>query len=103
MEIYIKKPIEVFAIQLNKKNILEVYSELFKPPNLDSLISSDKWYEYEEIVKREGMKLKTPESGEGTQIANIGDYIVKGYSKKLGYHYWPVKPDYFENAYNKKS
>ena len=45
------------------------------------------------------MRLKTPESGTGVQIASIGDYIVFGYTEKLGKHCWPVKPDYFEKSY----
>ena len=100
MKKYRKKPVEVEAIKLTKKNIFEVYSEVFSKPDLSHRIASDKWSDYEEIVKREGLKLKTPESGNGTQIANIGDYIVKGYTKKLGWHYWPVKADYFEYAYD---
>jgi hypothetical protein len=46
------------------------------------------------------MALKTPESGEGIQIASIGDYIIFGYSEKIGRHCWPVKPDYFPLAYD---
>ena len=45
--------------------------------------------------------LKTPESGDGTQMAVTGDYIVKGYTDDLGWHFWPVKPDYFEQNYEK--
>lgn len=95
-----KKQIIVEFIQLREDNILEVYTEVFEEPNLSLPIASDKWDDYEEIVKQEGLKLKTPESGEGTQIASIGDYIVFGYSKELGRHCWPVKPSYFENAYD---
>jgi hypothetical protein len=95
-----KKQAVVDFIQLKESNILEVYSEVFGKPNLNLQIASYKWDDYEEIVKRKGLKLKTPESGEGTQIASIGDYIVFGYSEKLGRHCWPVKPDYFESAYD---
>ena len=94
-----KKPIIVDYIQLKENNIFEVYSEVFRKPDLSHEIASDKWNEYERIVKSEGLKLKTPESGGETQIASIGDYIVFGESKELGRHCWPVKPDYFENAY----
>lgn len=45
------------------------------------------------------VQLKTPESGEGTQIDVTGDYIVKGYTEELGWHFWPVKPSYFEENY----
>ena len=94
-----KKPVVIEAIQLRENNIFEVYSQVFTRPDLSHRIASDKWDDFERIVKRDGLELKTPESGEGTQIASIGDYIVFGESKELGRHCWPVKPDYFENAY----
>lgn len=100
MQKFRKKPVEVEAIKLTEKNILEVYTEVFGKPDLSHTIASDKWDDYERIVVCDGMKLKTPESGEGTQIASIGDYIVFGHSKELGKHCWPVKPDYFEGAYD---
>ena len=96
-----KKPVIIEYIQLKESNIFEVYSEIFTKPNLDHPIASDKWDDYEGIVKSEGLKLKTPESGGETQIANIGDYIVFGESEELGRHCWPVKSDYFKNAYQK--
>ena len=99
MKKYRKIPVEIEAIQLKENNIFEVYTEVHNKPDLSHKIASDKWDEYEDIVKKEGMKLKTPESGEGTQIASIGDYIVFGYTKELGRHCWPVKADYFEQSY----
>ncbi len=96
-----KKPVIIEFIQLTEKNIFEVYTEVFGKPDLSHPIASDKWGDYENIIKREGLTLTTPESGKGTQIANIGDYIVFGVSKELGRHCWPVKPDYFEKAYDK--
>jgi len=71
-----KKPVVIEFIQLKENNLLEVYKEVFgKAPELLSIM-------------------------EITQIASIGDYIVFGHSEKLGRHCWPVKPDYFENAYD---
>lgn len=99
MKKYRKKPVIIEAIQLKEENVFEVYTEVHNKPNLSHRIASDKWDEYKDIVKKEGMKLKTPESGEGTQIASIGDYITFGYTKELGRHCWPVKPDYFKYAY----
>lgn len=43
--------------------------------------------------------LKTPESTGETQMAVTGDYIMKGYTDLLGWHFWPIKPDYFELNY----
>lgn len=49
------------------------------------------------------IRLKTLESDNETQIAVTGDYIVKGYSEAEGWHFWPVKPGYFEENYKKVS
>ena len=95
-----KKPVIIEFIQLKENNIFEVYTEVFGKPDLSHNIASDKWDNYENIVKRDGLKLKTPESGEGTQIASMGDYIVFGYTEELGRHCCPVKPRYFEGAYD---
>lgn len=43
--------------------------------------------------------LKTLESAGETQLALTGDYVVKGYSEQEGWHFWPVKPGYFEENY----
>lgn len=99
MRNYRKKPVIIEAIQLTKKNIKEVYTEVFKIPDLSSSMALQRWHDYENIVILKGMKLKTPESGEGMQIASIGDYIVFGESEKLGRHCWPVKEDYFNQSY----
>ena len=96
-----KKPVIIEFIQLKESNILEVYCEAYNhKPNFDRIIAQEKWDDYEDTVKQKGMKLKTPESGGETQIASMGDYIVFGYTKELGRHCWPVKPSYFESAYN---
>jgi hypothetical protein len=95
-----KKPVIVDFIQLKENNIYEVYTEVFSEPNTSSSWAQEKWNDFEAIVKKDGLSLKTPESGEGTQIASIGDYLVFGVSEKLGRHCWPVKPDYFEGAYD---
>ena len=100
VDIFVQPTKVVEFIQLTEKNISEVYEEVFSKPILDCKMAENRWDEYEEIVRLRGMQLKTPESGEGTQIASIGDYIVFGESKELGRHCWPVKPDYFENAYD---
>lgn len=96
MKKYVKKPVPVEAIRLTDKNIHEVYSELYGKPNLSGRVASDKWDDYEDIVKREGIDVSTPE---GELKLKIGDYLVKGYSKSLGVHYWPVEKGYFEENY----
>lgn len=43
--------------------------------------------------------LKTPESGEGTQIVHTGKFILKGFTEQLGWHFWPVDASYMEENY----
>lgn len=100
MNKYQKIPVIIEAIQLKEDNIKEVYTEIFGKPNTGKhQMARDGWDVYEGIVKKDGITLKTPESGEGTQIASMGDYIVFGHSEELGRHCWPVKPSYFEQSY----
>ncbi len=89
------------AIELTIHNIKEVY-ELVNNTSvvLKSEVDNHMWERYEGTVKDKGMKLKTPESGEGTQIISMGDFVVQAESDDLGVHYYPVKPDYFHKYYN---
>ncbi|CAL1518149.1 hypothetical protein [Chitinophaga sp. MM2321] len=85
MPYYIKrevKPLE--ARQLTERNQAEIMEWIGGRRGLDGSVV-----------------LVTPESGKGTQIAVTGDYLVKGYTELLGWHFWPVKPDYFELNYEK--
>lgn len=86
---YRKKPVVIQAIQLTKDNVREVYNFLHGAP-----ISNfrDKWENYEDIVKRDGMKIETLE---GTMRADLGDWIIKG----IGGEFYPCKPDIFEKTY----
>ena len=43
--------------------------------------------------------LKTPESGEGTQIVHTGKFILKGHTEQLGWHFWPVDASYMAENY----
>lgn len=45
------------------------------------------------------IRLKTPESDNETQVAVTGDFIMKAYSEKLGWHFYPIKPDYMAENY----
>lgn len=53
-----------------------------------------------EIFEKQGevLLIKTLE---GVMIASAGDWIIKGYSIERGYHFWPVKPDYFAENYER--
>ena len=96
MKKYRKKPVIIEAVKLTKKNILEVYSEIYGKPKLDSEMAREKWWDFEDIVELSGINVPTKE---GDLRLTIGNYLVKGYSEKLGYHYWPVDADYFEQYY----
>lgn len=83
MPFYVKKtnaPIE--GRQLTERNQAEIMKWCCGSKGLDGSV-----------------RLKTPESDGETQVAVTGDFIMKGYTDSLGWHFWPVKPDYFEQNY----
>lgn len=98
----IKKPIPVEFVKLERtwQSITNAYEFINGNPPYElpcSHITQDKWDEYCNNIYNNGhMPLKTLESGEGTQNANFGDYILKG----IDGEYWPVKPDIFERTYD---
>ena len=96
MKKYRKKPTVIEAIKLTKENIREVYSILYEKPTTNSNIASDRWSMFEDMIKRNGLEVPTPE---GTVMLKMGNYLLRGYTKKLGVHYWPVDVDYFEENY----
>jgi len=99
MNKYVKKPIPIEAIKLTKNNIKEVYTFIYGAPDTKSPIASDRWYDYESGVIFDGLRLKTLESDNETQKADIGDYIIKGVRGE----FYPCKPDIFEETYNQVS
>lgn len=83
MAYYIKKLVKpVEAKELTETNQLEIIEWCSGLAGLDGSI-----------------RLKTPESEGETQTAKTGDFVVKGYSEELGWHFWPVKPSYFNESY----
>lgn len=76
---YIKKPVEIEAIQWNGENL----NEIVMFTNMHNL-------QYGESK----LKINTLE---GNMIASIGDYIVKGIKGE----FYPCKPDIFEQTYDK--
>jgi hypothetical protein len=83
MPFYIKKSVKpIEAKQLTELNREELMEWCCGSKGLDGSI-----------------RLKTPESDGETQVAATGDFIVKGYSEDLGWHFWPVKPSYFNENY----
>ena len=86
---YIKKPIEIVAIQLTENNIIEVFN-FIDGENYEKTKSTE---ELEDIV------LAITKQGyiqlEGIMIAGFGDYIIKGVKGE----FYPCKPDIFESTY----
>ena len=95
-----KKPVVIEAIQLknNPISVLEVYTFIHgKPDNSSCHMAEDYWENYSDNVLKKGMKLKTLESDNETQIASINDWIIKG----IHGEFYPCKPDIFEKTYEK--
>lgn len=93
----VKKPVKIEAIQLTRDNIFEVRTFIDgKQPAVDNYQDMEAWMVYEDIVKASGLKLMTLESDGQTQVADIGDYIIKGIQGE----FYPCKPDIFEATYD---
>lgn len=87
-----KKPVVIDAIQWTGKNLREVITFTDGSPDTRSTHAAMKWEEYEDLVKRDGLKIYTLE---GKMSAIVGDWIIKGVK---GEHY-PCKVDIFEATY----
>lgn len=79
---YRKKPVEIEAIQLTEDNTCEVLT--FCNSHNDIVASNDNGT----------VSIRTLE---GTMVANIGDYVIRGVKGE----YYPCKPDIFEATYDK--
>ena len=84
-----KKPVEIEAVLWTGENLKECIDFM----TLHESASRWTWEEYEEVVAKEGLKIFTLE---GTMMANIGDWIIKGVSGE----FYPCKPDIFEKTYD---
>ena len=95
MGVYIKKPVKIEAMQLTAQSIRAAYEFIYGKVDLPYSIDQDKWFDYECIVKEKGLHLKTLESDGETQVADIGDFIIKG----IHGEFYPCKPDIFKKTY----
>ena len=86
---YIKKPIEIEAIQLTENNIIEVFN-FIDGENYEKTKSTE---ELEDIIL--GVTKQGYIQLEGIMIAGFGDYIIKGVKGE----FYPCKPDTFESTY----
>ena len=88
MKKYRKKPVVIEAVIWTGDNLKEII-------DFTGLHDSAKkwtWEEFEGVVNKEGLKIFTLE---GSYIATIGDYIIKGVKGE----FYPCKPDIFEQTY----
>ena len=94
----VKKAIEVDFIELRADNIKEVYSFIVgTEPTTNSNREQEYWLDYENSVISNGLKIKTLESGEGTQVAKVGiDIIIKGIDGEC----YPIKRDIWKKTYD---
>lgn len=90
---FTKKPVTISAIQWTGNNLREVVTFMDGAPSTNSPSAQRAWWEYEDHVKRDGLKINTLE---GQMSASIGDWIIKGVR---GEHY-PCKPDIFDATYD---
>ena len=100
MGYYKKKPVTIEAIQLldTDQSIHEVQKFIQNGiiDNHSCMAAMDAWDNYLSFVRNKGgIRLKTLESDNETQIANFGDYVIKGVKGE----FYPIKPDIFELTY----
>ena len=89
---YIKKPIEIEAIQLTKDNIIEVF-DFLDEANYKETKSAEELEDFSQMMLKQGyIEIETLE---GMMIANFGDYIIKGIKGE----FYPCKPDIFQATY----
>lgn len=90
---YRKKPVVIEAIQFNGENAYEIYEFMGNPVTLHTRQDHERWDNFTQYLKEEGFKIITLE---GTMIAIVGDYIIKGVKGE----FYPCKPDIFEQTYD---
>lgn len=89
---YIKKPLEIEAIQLKEDNIIEVF-DFLDGANYKETKSSEELEDFSKAMLELGyIEIKTLE---GYMKASFGDYIIKGVKGE----FYPCKPDIFQVTY----
>ena len=89
---YRKKPVVVDAIIWKGDNLREIIAFTGRHPSAEKWT----WHEYKKVVDTEGLKIFTIE---GSHMATIGDYIIKGVVGE----FYPCKPDIFPLTYERCS
>ena len=89
---YVKKPIEIEAIQLKEDNIIEVFNFL-DGANYKETKSVEELEDFSQRMLKQGyIEIETLE---GIMKASFGDYIIKGVKGE----FYPCKPDIFQATY----
>ena len=89
---YIKKPLEIEAIQLKEDNIIEVF-DFLDGANYKETKSAEELEDFSKAMLEQGyIEIETLE---GMMKASFGDYIIKGIKGE----FYPCKPDIFQATY----
>lgn len=89
---YIKKPVQIEAIQLTKDNIIEVF-DFLDGANYKETKSSEELEDFSQMILKQGyIEIETLE---GMMKVSFGDYIIKGIKGE----FYPCKPDIFQATY----
>lgn len=89
---YIKKPVEVKAIQLKEDNIIEVF-DFLDEANYKETKSVEELEDFSKAMLEQGyIEIETLE---GIMKASFGDYIIKGIKGE----FYACKPDIFQATY----
>ena len=91
MKKYVKKPVEIDAVQLTQDNFTEV--EDFIGVSYDTHRHYNNEVDFLKHVNPVGLHIKTLE---GLMLASVGDYIIKGVQGE----FYPCKPDIFHLTYD---
>lgn len=89
---YVKKPVEVEAIQLKEDNIIEVF-DFLDGANYKETKSAEELEDFSKAMLEQGyIEIETLE---GMMKVSFGDYIIKGIKGE----FYPCKPDIFQATY----
>ena len=89
---YIKKPVQIEAIQLKEDNIIEVF-DFLDEANYKEIKSVEELEDFSQMILKQGyIEIETLE---GMMKASFGDYIIKGIKGE----FYPCKPDIFQATY----
>lgn len=89
---YVKKPVEVEAIQLKEDNIIEVFDFLDGANYKETKSAEELQYFSKAMLEQGYIEIETLE---GMMKVSFGDYIIKGIKGE----FYPCKPDIFITTY----